>query len=287
MNPTRNAIAAGIRRGAIEFRNTITDRSEVVATVVFGLLPFAALVYFSRTGEVIDLGTGSVPWVRFAAPGMFAIVIAFNMVSPMYSLSAEREDGTLLRVRTLPDGLTGYVIGRSVGVSLEALSGMVLVIVPSLVFIDGLTDVPLLGWLHFAGVVVFGLAALVPLGLLIGSLLRSTKGVFSVGITAIAAVMVVSGITQPITELSGWAQAIGQTLPVYWIGLGTRSALLPDAVAAVEIGGTWRIGTTFLVLGAWAAAVTVLAPLALRRTARRQSGSKVAARREAALHAGV
>ncbi len=287
MNRTRNAVLAGIYRGTTEFRILVTHRSEIVPTVVFGLLPFAALVYFSRTGEVIDLGTRSVPWVRFAAPGMFAIVVAFNMLSPMYSLAAEREDGTLFRVRTLPDGLTGYVLGRSVGVSLEALLGMLLVIVPSLLFIDGLADVPPLGWLHFAAVVLFGIAALVPLGLLVGSLLKSTKGVFSIGVAAIAGVMFVSGITQPITELPGWAQVIGQALPVYWLGLGTRAALLPDMVSSVEIGGTWRVGTTFLVLAAWAVAATVLAPLALRRTARRQSGSKVAAQREAALHAGV
>lgn len=285
MNPTVNAAVAGVARGAIEFRNMVTTRNEIVPNVLFGLLPFAVLVYFANSGEVIDLGTETVSWVRFAAPGMFAIVVAFNMLGPMYTLSTERDDGTLLRVRTLPHGLAGYVVGRSVSVALEGLLGLALVVIPALLFIDGIGDVGLLGWLHFLAVVVFGLAALVPLGLLIGGLLRSPKGVFSIGLAAIALLMGISGIVNPITEQPGWLQGIAQVFPVYWLGLGTRAALLPDVVATVEIGGSWRVGATFAVLGVWAVVATALAPLALRRSARRQSGARLAEQRDAALHA--
>ena len=76
---------------------------------------------------------------------------------------------------------------------------------------------------------------------------------------------------------------MGQAFPVYWLGLGMRSALLPDAAAAVEIGGSWRPLATAAVLGAWAVAGLVLAPVVLRRMAGRESGSRVAERREQAL----
>ena len=62
-----------------------------------------------------------------------------------------------------------------------------------------------------------------------------------------------------------------------------RSALLPNAMAAAEPGGSWRHLATFGVLAAWAVAGLLLAPVVLRRTARRESGSKVAARREKAM----
>ena len=39
----------------------------------------------------------------------------------------------------------------------------------------------------------------------------------------------ISGIFYPITALPGWLQWIAQVFPVYWLGLGMRSALLPDA----------------------------------------------------------
>ena len=71
--------------------------------------------------------------------------------------------------------------------------------------------------------------------------------------------------------------------PLYWLGLGTRSALLPANLASVEIGHSWRHLATFGVLSAWAIAGLVLAPVVLRRMARRESGSNVAARREKVL----
>jgi ABC-2 type transport system permease protein len=61
-----------------------------------------------------------------------------------------------------------------------------------------------------------------------------------------------------------------------------RSAFLPEAAAALEIGGSWRTLETVLVLGAWAVVGLAVAPAVLRRMARRQSGSQVAAARDEA-----
>jgi ABC-2 type transport system permease protein len=93
----------------------------------------------------------------------------------------------------------------------------------------------------------------------------------------------ISGIFYPVTSLPGWLQGIAQAFPVYWLGLGTRSALLPADLAAVEIGQSWRHLETAAVLGAWAALGLLLAPIVLRRMARRESGSVVDARRQKAL----
>jgi ABC-2 type transport system permease protein len=54
-------------------------------------------------------------------------------------------------------------------------------------------------------------------------------------------------------------------------------------VCAVELGHSWRHLETLGVLGLWAVAGLVLAPILLRRMARRESGSAVAARREKAM----
>lgn len=66
-----------------------------------------------------------------------------------------------------------------------------------------------------------------------------------------------------------------------------RSALLPDAAAAVELTGSWRHLETVAVLGAWAVVGLVFAPVVLRRMARRESGATVeAGRHEAAQRIG-
>jgi hypothetical protein len=66
-------------------------------------------------------------------------------------------------------------------------------------------------------------------------------------------------------------------------GFRMRSALLPASMAAAEIGGSWRHLETVGVLGLWAVAGLVLTPIVLRRMARRESGSRVAERREKAM----
>jgi ABC-2 type transport system permease protein len=97
------------------------------------------------------------------------------------------------------------------------------------------------------------------------------------GLTAI------SGIFYPISTLSEWLQVIAQVFPMYWLGLGMRSALLPDSAVVVEIGQSWRHLETLGVLAVWAVIGLTLAPIVLRRMARRESGSSVAARRDKAL----
>jgi ABC-2 type transport system permease protein len=93
----------------------------------------------------------------------------------------------------------------------------------------------------------------------------------------------ISGIFYPIASMPNWLQWIAQVFPIYWMGLGMRSALLPGSAVGVELGDSWRHLETVAVLGGWAVLGLALAPIVLRRMARRESGSSVAERREKAL----
>jgi ABC-2 type transport system permease protein len=55
---------------------------------------------------------------------------------------------------------------------------------------------------------------------------------------------------------------------------------------AVEIAGSWRHAETVAVLGAWAVAGLLTAPMVLRRMSRRESGSTLAVRHARALQRG-
>jgi ABC-2 type transport system permease protein len=94
---------------------------------------------------------------------------------------------------------------------------------------------------------------------------------------------IISGIFYPISAMPEWLQGVAQVFPLYWLGLGMRSAMLPDGLAAAELGESWRHLETIGVLGAWAALGLLVAPMVMRRMARRESGSSVAERRERAL----
>ncbi len=139
-----------------------------------------------------------------------------------------------------------------------------------------------MAWLTLIWVLVLGLMATLPIGAILGSLLPSARsaGLITLGTGALIAA---SGIFYPITHLPYWLQWVGQVFPIYWLGLGMRSALLPASLAAVEIGHSWRHLETFGVLLAWAIVGLAVAPVLLRRMARRESGSSLADRREKAM----
>jgi ABC-2 type transport system permease protein len=103
------------------------------------------------------------------------------------------------------------------------------------------------------------------------------------GMLPIMALAGISGIFYPVQALWGWVQVVAQVFPMYWLGLGMRSALLPDSALAVEIGQSWRPVATVAVLAAWAVLGFALAPVLLRRMARREAGSSLAERRQKAM----
>lgn len=277
MNPLVTAVRAGLARGRIEFRQTLTD-TQTLMQYLFPALIFAVVMYFMRGSSVpgtsFSLGAMTMPSVL----GMNVAFTGFTTLAAI--LIIEREDGTLLRAKAVPGGMVGYLVGRVVLVSSMTLIGLVLVLVPGLLMFDMPTDP--VAWLTLAGVVILGLLASMPLGAIVGSLFSNPRNMGLVMLPTMGLVGI-SGIFYPITQLPQWLQWIAQVFPMYWMGLGTRAALLPADLAAVEIGGSWRHLQTVGVLGLWAVVGLTVAPVVLRRMARRESGSSVAARREKAM----
>jgi ABC-2 type transport system permease protein len=155
--------------------------------------------------------------------------------------------------------------------------------VPGFILFEGLMVNAIAGWLVFAAVIVLGLLATLPVGVIIGSVVKSPRLIGGLGFLVIGGMAVVSGIFIPIQDLPEWAAWIGQALPTYWVGIGMRFVFLPESAVVLEIGQSWRHLEMFVVLGAWAVISTLIAPIVLRRMARRASGASVEASRLEAL----
>lgn len=215
-------------------------------------------------------------------PSILGMNASMAMVSMSQQLTADREDGTLLRAKAIPNGMLGYLVGKIVSVSGGLLADLAIFLIPGVLIIDGLATGSLGSWLTLAWVLVLGLVATLPIGAVLGSVFTSARsqGLLTLPILGMIAI---SGIFYPITWMPGWLQWIAQVFPIYWLGLGMRSALLPGSAVSVELGHSWRHLETVGVLGAWAVLGLALAPIVLRRMARSESGSSVAERREKAL----
>jgi ABC-2 type transport system permease protein len=276
---TSHAIRTGVRRGWTEFLLALRSPQEQGFAV---FMAGAVLVYlwFNRTNEF--QGTDLlVPTV--VMPSIIGAILAFGIViGPAYSLAMEREDGTLLRMKAVPHGIAGYVAGQLVYQSLGLVPTLAMILVPGAILFDDVMPADLAGWFAMVGILTLGLLATMPIGIIVGSLVPNVQKVTTWGMLPTMGLAAVSGIFIPIHLLWGWLQGLAQAFPMYWLGLGMRAAFLPDSAASSELGDSWRTWETVGVLSAWAVVGALLAPVVLRRMARRQSGAAVAAAREAA-----
>ncbi|WP_190818691.1 ABC transporter permease [Saccharopolyspora pogona] len=271
-----NAARAGLQRGWIEFRQTLTTPQDLWG-YLFPTVILLVVMSFQRGSTVAGFSLGAM-----TLPGALGMGIGFSgLITIAQQLTVEREDGTLLRAKATPDGMFGYLIGKITLIGCMSLVSLVILLVPGLVMFDGLaTGVDT--WLTLVWVLVLGLVATMPIGAIIGSLFANPRSLGLIMLPMMG-LIAISGIFYPITGYPEWLQWIAQVFPMYWLGLGMRSALLPDGMAAAEIGESWRHLETVGVLGLWAVVGLVVAPVVLRRMARRESGSSVAARREKAM----
>jgi ABC-2 type transport system permease protein len=283
MNPYLHAARLGVFRGLTEFRQSITNRSDQVWIVMINGI-FLAVLYFQRDSTVP--GT-SISLAQATLPGLLGMnIITGGWMNVATTLSAEREDGTLLRAKATPNGMIGYLVARIVLATLNIGLGFVIFLIAGVFVLDGLDGLGAGDWMILVAVLVLGLLATLPWGAIVGSLVKSAGAGFGLSFLPISAMIAISGIFYPISGMPNWLHPVAQVFPVYWLGLGMRSAIMPDGAALAEIGGSWRHLETFGVLGLWAAVGLALAPRVLRRMAQRESGSAVEERRQRAVQYG-
>ncbi|MQS37657.1 ABC transporter permease [Streptomyces katsurahamanus] len=278
MSPLGTALRAGWSRGLIELRQSFTNGGDLFNHFFWPVLMLIVLflmrdVSFGSSG--FELGTLMLPSVL----GMNA---AMAMIAMSQLLTAEREDGTLLRAKATPHGMAGYLVGKIVSVSGGLIADLAIFLIPGLLIVPGLTIGSAEAWLTLAWVLALGLVATLPIGAVLGSVFTNARAQ-GLLLLPVLGMIAISGVFYPITSLPEWTQWIAQLFPVYWLALGMRSALLPESAVAVEIGESWRQAEMIGVLGVWTVLGLLLAPIVLRRMARRESGSRVAERRERAL----
>ena len=277
MSPATAAIGIGLRRGLIEIRQILTNAAELLGWLWPSVV--ALIVMYTLSGNTVP-GT-SFSLGSQAIPGILGMNLVFTaMMGLAMVLTIERDDGTLLRMKAIPNGTIGYLVGKVVSQAGMTVAMLLMVLVPAAFLFDGLELGSASSWLTLAWVLALGLVATLSNGAILGSLFKSPQSLGFVMLPMMG-IIGISGIFYPITALPLWLQWIAQAFPMYWLGLGMRSALLPDALAVAEIGGSWRHLEMIAVLGAWAVVGLAGAPIVLRRMARRQSGSSGPARKAA------
>jgi ABC-2 type transport system permease protein len=257
MNPALVAARAGVSRGRIEFKQSLTTPGDLTTILITTGGFLAAMIWTRYThvpGTHFSLGTTMLVSV------IGLNVVVYGVITMGDLLVTEREDGTLLRAKAIPNGMLGYLLGKVVNISGQIAFVVATTLLAGAFLFTGLAIGSPGRWLTLAWVLVLGLLATLPLGAMLGSLFSSQRSAGGPMLLLLTGLAAISGIFYPITHLPVFLQWTGQVFPLYWLGLGVRSALLPNAMAVVEIGHSWRHLATFGVLSAWAIAGLVLRP---------------------------
>ncbi|MGW0174900.1 ABC transporter permease [Rhodococcus sp. NPDC003322] len=279
MNPTSNAVRAGFTRGWIELRQLFTAAPDLIGQFLTPAIALVVLYLLRNRGYP----GGELSVAELALPGLIGSIIVFNGLFAITNvLVLDREDGTLLRAKAVPGGMIGYVVGKIVSAAGSVVVQVAVVLAAGMAIIGGSSLDGAAAWLTFVWVLLLSLLAALPVGAILGAVLDGPRATFLLTMPLMGLVAI-SGIFYPITALPGWLQGVAQVFPIYWSGLGMRSALLPPEAVSIEIGESWRHIETAAVLGVWAVAGLLIAPVVLRRMARHESGSSMAARREKAM----
>ncbi|NUQ90257.1 MAG: ABC transporter permease [Glycomyces artemisiae] len=272
---TLHEYRTGWKRALIETKVSLTSIGDLMGFIMPTGIAIVVLLFMQNAdfeGAPVSLGSMNMP-------SLIGMNVVFGGIMGMVgALAMDRTNGTLLRAKSMPGGMTGYLVGHLASTAMFIGASAVALLAVGLPLFDGLEFATPDRWLTFLAVLVMGVVATLPIGAVLGAILDNPRNMGLV-MLPVMGLVAVSGIFYPITALPGWLQGVGQVFPMYWMGLGMRHALLPDSMAAVEIGGEWRTVTMFAVLAVWAVVSMALAPRLLRRMSRRESGSAVAARR--------
>ncbi|WP_344430531.1 ABC transporter permease [Streptomyces lavendulocolor] len=265
------ALTAGLDRGVLELRQLLRSPRDVFTQLSTPLM-------FIVLGSVLDgdIPGSTVPMAELmAAGGVATMVIQAGLLTLTQALAVEREDGTLLRVKTLPGGIRAYLIAKTFVMVVTALGGAALMLLGGTAVLGSSLPSDATRWLTLVSVLVLGLVALAPIGAIIGSLLPNSREALGTVMIPLFALMMFSGIYFPVTVLPELAQNVVEAFPLKWIAQGVRAALLPDSALAAETANSWELDKVYLIVGLWAVVGFLFAPRVLHRMTHRESGSRL------------
>ena len=135
----RAAVQAGLSRGWIETRQNLTETANVVGQLIPPVANLAVLLFIQRISEGKTVPGTDLPVVAMVLPSLLGMTIAYGgFCAPALSITADREDGTLLRAKATPNGMLGYLVGKIVMVTLTTLLGVLAIVIPGIMIVDGL-----------------------------------------------------------------------------------------------------------------------------------------------------
>ncbi|KXK61604.1 hypothetical protein AWW66_12745 [Micromonospora rosaria] len=247
--PLRAVLRLGLHRGVLELTAFRRERDAVVFTVA---MPAVILILLGALFDGVYPGS-DVTSAQYLAPSMIAAGVASTtFINLGTGIAADRDDGTLRRLRGLPMPPAAYVVGKTLMALVVSVGEAVLLIAVGVLAFDLSLPADPARWLTLGWVFLLGGTACALLGIAVSALARSARSAAAVLNLPYLVLAFVSGVFfTPVAALPEPLRTLGALFPLKWMAQGFRSAFLPDTILPQEVVPSWEHGRTALVLVAW------------------------------------
>lgn len=245
----------------------IKRQPENLTDVTIQPIMFVVLFAYVFGGAISAPGGSYREWLL---PGIMAQTMTFAAFIVAAGLSQDLEKGIVDRFRSLPISRASVLVGRSVSSIIHSMIGIIVMSITGLFIgwrIHGNIPEALGGYLLLLG---FGFA-MIWIGILVGSALKSVEAVNGVMFVTVFPVTFLANTFAPPESMPTWLRTIAEWNPISAVVQGMRELWGNAPVAGPD--AALPLQHPVLATLIWVVALTaVLAPLSLRAFNRRTSG---------------
>jgi ABC transporter DrrB family efflux protein len=245
------------RRGLLHMRR----QPEQLADATIQPIMFVLLFAYVFGGAITVPGGGS--YKEFLMAGIFAQTVVFGAFGVALALANDRQNNAIDRFHSLPIPRSSVLAGHAVASLVKALLPIVLMSITGLI----------IGWRIHSGLADalagFGLMiafsfAMIWIGVLLGSVVRTPEGVQGVAFTGLFPITFIASTFVPTDTLPGVLRTFAEWNPTSSLANALRH-LFDNPGGAIPADGPWPSTHPVAYTLIWAIAiVAVAAPLAVR-----------------------
>ena len=238
----------------------IKRQPEMLTDVTIQPIMFVLLFAFVFGGSIDIPGVDYKPWLL---PGIMAQTIAFSSFIVAIGLNTDIGKGMVDRLRSLPIQRSSILISRSIAALIHSSIGVAVMSVTGLFIGWRINEGIGRGLLAYGLLLLFGFA-MIWVGILVGSAMRSVEAVNGLMFTTIFPITFLSNAFARTDVMPTWLRTVAE-----WNPISALSQALRDnwgiAGLPVRADAPWPLQNPELATIIWSLAITaVIAPLALR-----------------------
>ncbi len=255
--------ASRIRQITTLVRRNLTHikrQPEMLTDVTIQPVMFVLLFAYVFGGSIQIPGVDYKPWLL---PGIMAQTIAFSSFIVAIGLNTDIGKGMVDRLRSLPIQRSSILVSRSISALIHSSIGVAVMSVTGLFIGWRIHEGIGRGLLGYGLLLLFGFA-MIWLGILVGSAMRSVEAVNGLMFTTIFPITFLSNAFARTDVMPSWLRTIAE-----WNPISSLTQALRDnwgiAGIPVRADAPWPLHHPELATIIWSLAITaVIAPLALR-----------------------